>query len=414
MNNRRVLITGLGVVSSIGIGKEKFWLGLLQGQSGIGPIRSFDASAYSCQVAGEITEFQPQDYMPPLEIPKLSRASQFAVAAAKLAIEDAHLDLSIREQCRIGTVIGTGMGGADIYEEQMRRLITSNNPRRVHPWAVPLTMTNAAAAEIAILHGLKGPNMTLSTACSSGSHAIGYGFDLIQMGKADLVIAGATEACIVPGVMAGFCSLRALSVRNCAPERASRPFDKARDGFVMGEGAAVLVLEALDSAQERGSEVYAEMLGYGAACEAGHVVHPEKTGREQARVMELALREARLAPEEVDYINTHGTSTVVNDLIETRAIKKLFGAHAYRLALHSTKSMIGHTIGAAGAIEAVVCALTVKTNIIHPTINYEDADPECDLDYTPNQARERKVKIALSNSFGFGSNNSCLVMKAFG
>ncbi len=414
MNNRRVLITGLGVVSSIGIGKEKFWSGLLQGRSGVGPIRTFDASAYSCQVAGEITEFQPQDHMPASEVGKLSRASQFAVAAAKLAIEDANLDLSTREKCRIGTVIGTGLGGADVYENQMRRLIETGNPRRVHPWAVPLTMTNAAAAEIAILHGLKGPNMTLSTACSSGSHAIGYAFDLIQMGKADLVIAGGTEACIVPGVVAGFCSLRALSVRNCAPECASRPFDKARDGFVMGEGAAALVLETLESAQKRGSEVYAELLGYGSSCEAGHVVHPEKTGSEQARVMELALREARVAPEQVNYINTHGTSTVVNDLVETRAIKKLFGQHAYRLALHSTKSMIGHTIGAAGAIEGVVSALTVKTNIIHPTINYEEADPDCDLDYTPNEARERKVAIALSNSFGFGSNNCCLVMKAFG
>jgi 3-oxoacyl-[acyl-carrier-protein] synthase II len=414
VKNRRVLITGLGVVSSIGIGKENFWRGLLRGQSGIGPIRGFDASAYSCQVAGEITAFQPHDHMPPSEVPKLSRASQFAVAAAKLAIEDANLDLSIREKCRIGTVIGTGMGGADVYEYQMRRLIETNNPRRVHPWAVPLTMTNAAAAEIAILYGLKGPNMTLSTACSSGSHAVGYGFDLIQMGKADLVIAGGTEACIVPGVVAGFCSLRALSVRNCAPERASRPFDKARDGFVMGEGSAAVVLETLESAQKRGSEVYAEMLGYGSACEAAHVVHPEQTGGEQARVMDLALRGAQLAPEQVDYINTHGTSTVVNDLIETRAIKKLFGEHAYRLSLHSTKSMIGHTIGAAGAIEAAVCALTLKTNIIHPTINYEDPDPECDLDYTPNQARERKVTIALSNSFGFGSNNCCLAMKAFG
>lgn len=413
MKNRRVLITGLGVVSSIGIGKDKFWRGLLDGKSGVGPIRSFDASAYSCQIAGEVRDFKPDDYMPPAEVPKLSRASQFAVAAAKLAIDDAHLDLLRQEKRRVGTVVGTGLGGADIYENQLRRLIESNNPRRVHPWSVPLTMANAAAAEIAILHGLKGPNMTLSNACSSGSHAIGYGFDLIRMGRADVVIAGGSEACIVPGVVAGFCSLRAVTVRNEDPERASRPFDKARDGFVLGEGAAVLVLETLENAMERGAEIYAEILGYGAACEATHIVHPEKTGSEEARVIELALQDAQIPPNQVDYINTHGTSTVVNDLTETRAIKKIFGKQAYRLSLHSTKSMIGHTIGAAGAIEGVVCALTVKTNIIHPTINYEDPDPECDLDYTPNQAREREITVALSNSFGFGSNNSCLVMKAY-
>jgi 3-oxoacyl-[acyl-carrier-protein] synthase II len=255
--------------------------------------------------------------------------------------------------------------------------------------------------------------MTFSTACSSGSHAIGYGFDLIRMGKADFVIAGGTEACILPGVFAAFCSLRALSIRNEAPHRASRPFDKGRDGFVMGEGAGIIVLETLERAKDRGVTPYAEVIGYGATSEAAHIVHPEDTGSGAARVIDLALHDAGISPHQVDYINTHGTSTVLNDLVETKAIKRIFGKHAYRISLDSTKSMIGHTIGAAGAIEGIASALTLQRGVIHPTINYEEPDPECDLDYTPNQARERKVKVALSNSFGFGGNNSCLVIKAF-
>lgn len=413
MTSRRVVITGLGVVSSIGLGKEAFWSALLEGKSGIRRIQGFDASSYSCQFAGEISDFRPEDHIPPSEVPKLSRNSQFAMAAAKMAIDDAHLDFSKENRCRVGVAIGIGLGGWDIYEAQLRRLFETNNPRRVHPWSVPLIMSNAAAAEIAISFGLKGPNMTVSTACSSGSHAIGYGFDLIRMGKADSIVAGGTEACILPGVIAAFCSLRALSTRNEAPDRASRPFDKRRDGFAMGEGAGIIVLEKLESAKERGATPYAEVVGYGATSEATHVVHPEGTGSEAAHVMELALQDAGLSPDQVDYINTHGTSTVLNDLVETRAIKTIFGDHAYRISLDSTKSMIGHTIGAAGAIEGIVCALTLQRGVIHPTINYEESDPECDLDYTPNQARRRDVKVALSNSFGFGGNNSCLVMKAF-
>ena len=413
MTSRRVVITGLGVVSSIGLGKEAFWSALLEGKSGIRRIQSFDASSYSCQFAGEISDFRPEDYIPPSEVPKLSRNTQFARAAAKMAIDDAHLDFSKENTCRVGVAIGIGLGGMDIYEAQLRTLFETNNPRRVHPWSVPLIMSNAAAAEVAISFGLKGPNMTVSTACSSGSHAIGYGFDLIRMGKADFFIAGGTEACILPGVLASFCSLRALSIRNEAPHRASRPFDKKRDGFAMGEGAGIIVLETLESAKERGVTPYAEVVGYGATSEATHIVHPEGTGSEAARVIELALQDAGISPDQVDYINTHGTSTVLNDLVETRAIKKVFGEHAYRISLDSTKSMIGHTIGAAGAIEGIVCALTLRRNVIHPTINYEEPDPECDLDYTPNQARQRDVKVALSNSFGFGGNNSCLVMKAF-
>ena len=413
MTSRRVVITGLGVVSSIGLGKEAFWSALLEGKSGIRRIQGFDATSYSCQFAGEISDFRPEDYIPPSEVPKLSRNTQFARAASKMAIDDAHLDFSKENACRVGVAIGIGLGGMDIYEAQLRTLFETKNPRRVHPWSVPLIMSNAAAAEVAISFGLKGPNMTVSTACSSGSHAIGYGFDLIRMGKADFFIAGGTEACILPGVLASFCSLRALSIRNEAPHRASRPFDKKRDGFAMGEGAGIIVLETLESAKERGVTPYAEVVGYGATSEATHIVHPEGTGSEAARVIELALQDAGISPDQVDYINTHGTSTVLNDLVETRAIKKVFGEHAYRISLDSTKSMIGHTIGAAGAIEGIVCALTLRRNVIHPTINYEEPDPECDLDYTPNQARQRDVKVALSNSFGFGGNNSCLVMKAF-
>ncbi len=413
MTSRRVVITGLGVVSSIGLGKETFWSALLEGKSGIRRIQSFDATSYSCQFAGEISDFRPEDYIPSSEVPKLSRNTQFARAAAKMAIDDAHLDFSKENTCRVGVAIGTGLGGMDIYEAQLRTLFETNNPRRVHPWSVPLIMSNAAAAGVAIAFGLKGPNMTVSTACSSGSHTIGYGFDLIRMGRADFFIAGGTEACILPGVLAAFCSLRALSIRNEAPHRASRPFDKKRDGFAMGEGAGIIVLETLERAKERGVTPYAEVVGYGATSEATHIVHPEGTGSEAARVIELALQDAGISPDQVDYINTHGTSTILNDLVETRAIKKIFGEHAYRISLDSTKSMIGHTIGAAGAIEGIVCALTLRRNVIHPTINYEEPDPECDLDYTPNQARQRDVKVALSNSFGFGGNNSCLVMKAF-
>jgi 3-oxoacyl-[acyl-carrier-protein] synthase II len=413
MSRRRVVITGLGVVSSIGLGKEAFWRALLAGQSGVKRIRSFDASLYACQIAGEIMDFPAEEFFPCGASARFSRASQLALVASQMALEDAHLDCKCCESDRVGTVIGTGLGGAEVYENQLRRLIETNNPRRVHPWSVPLIMANAPAAEIAIRYGLKGPNMTVSTACSSGAHAIGYGLDLIRSGRVDIMMAGGTEACIVPGVVAGFNALRALSVCNNEPERASRPFDKTRDGFAMGEGAGVLILETLESAKQRDVRIYAEVAGYAAACEACHIVHPETTGTEEARVMELALKDAGIPAGQVDYINTHGTSTVMNDLTETNAIKKLFGPHAYRISLNSTKSMIGHTIGAAGAVEAIVCALTLHHKVLHPTINYENPDPDCDLDYTPNHASEKDVHLALSNSFGFGSNNACLVMKAF-
>jgi 3-oxoacyl-[acyl-carrier-protein] synthase II len=412
MSTRRVVITGLGVVSSIGLGKEAFWRALLAGQSGIKQIQSFDASLYASQIAGEIADFPTKEFFPCGAISRLSRASQLALVASQMALEDAHLDWKICETDRIGIVIGTAMGGTEVYENQLRRLIETNNPRRVHPLSVPLIMANAPAAEIAIRYGLKGPNTTISNACSSGAHAIGYGLDLIRSGRVDTMVAGGTEACIVPGVFAGFNSLRALSMHNHDPERASRPFDRTRDGFAMGEAAGVLILEALESAKQRGVPIYAEVAGYATACEACHIVHPETTGTEEARVMQLALKDAGMAAGQVDYINTHGTSTVLNDLTETNAVKKLFGPHAYRISLNSTKSMIGHTIGAAGAVEAIVCALTLQRKVLHPTINYENPDPDCDLDYTPNHAREKDVHVALSNSFGFGSNNACLVMKA--
>ena len=413
MLRQSVVITGLGVVSSIGLGKEAFWRALLAGQSGIKRIQSFDASLYGSQIAGEIPDFPAAELFPCDAGARLSRASQLALAASQMALEDAHLDWRNGDSDRVGTVIGTGLGGAEVYENQLRRLIETNNPKRVHPLSVPLIMANAPAAEIAIRYGIKGPNMTVSTACSSGSHAIGYAVDLIRSGRVETMLAGGTEACIVPGVVAGFNSLRALSVHNNDPERASRPFDRTRDGFAIGEGAGVLILETLKSAKQRGAHIYAEIAGYAATCEASHIVHPESTGTEEARVMELALKDAGIATDQVDYINTHGTSTVLNDLTETRAIKTLFGPHAYRLSLNSTKSMIGHTIGAAGAVEAVVCALTLQRKVLHPTINYENPDPHCDLDYTPNYANEKDVQVALSNSFGFGSNNACLVMKAF-
>ena len=407
----RIVITGLGIVSSIGLGKESFWKGLVEGKSGLGTIQSFDSSAYSSRIAGEIADFKPEAYIPKADISKMSKVTQYGFAAAKMAVEDASLQLSDEARTRTGVAIGTGLGGMGVYEEQLRVLIATGNPRRVHPWSVPLATSNATAAQIAISLGFRGPNITISTACSSGAQAIGYGVDLIRLGRADRVIAGGTEACILPGVLAAFCSLRALSVRNDEPARASRPFDKRRDGFVIGEGAGVVVLETLESAQRRGAPVYAAIAGYWSSCEATHMVSPEQTGRQQAHVMALALNEAGTSPSEVDYINTHGTSTLLNDLVETRAIKMLFKEDAYRISMNATKSMIGHTVGAAGAIEAVVCALTLQRGLIHPTVNYDEPDPECDLDYTPNKARERKVRVALSNSFGFGSNNACLVLK---
>src|SRR5579884_1461319 len=412
MERRRIVITGLGVVSSIGIGKEAFWSSMIEGRSGIRTIRRFDASAYSSQMAGEVSGFDPLAFLSHREIPKMALVTQYAIAAAKMAVGDAALDLDKEDRDRIGVAIGTGLGGMSIYEEQLRILIETGNPRRIHPWSVPLATANAAAGEISIALGLTRPNMTISTACSSGAHAIGYGLDLIRLGRADKVIVGGSEACLLPGVFGAFCSLRVLSCRNEAPAQASRPFDKKRDGFVMGEGAGALILEEYDAARRRGATVYAEVAGYGSASEAAHMVSPDLSGNGQARVMAAALQDAGISSDEVDYINTHGTSTMANDRVETQAIKILFGRRAYEISTHSTKSMIGHTIGAAGAMEAIVCALTLQRGVIHPTINLEEPDPECDLDYTPNKARERRVRVALSNSFGFGSNNACLAMKA--
>ncbi|MBI3610154.1 MAG: beta-ketoacyl-ACP synthase II [Nitrospirae bacterium] len=410
---RRVVLTGLGVISPIGSGKEVFWSNLLEGKSGTRTIQDFDVSSYPSQIGGEVLDFHPENYIPVQKIPKMATAVQYAMGAAKMAIADAQMDFSQLDRSRVGVVIGTGLGGMGIFEAQLRTLFETNNPRRVHPLSVPMGTANAAAAEIAISFGLKGPNITISTACSSGANAIGHGLDLLRWGKADVILAGGTEACLLPGILAAFCSLRTLSVRNEAPDRASRPFDKNRDGFVMGEGAGIVVMETVEAARRRGAVIYAEVVGYSCACEASHMVSPDITGTEQARAISLALQDGGIAPSEVDYINTHGTSTLLNDVVETRAIKMVFGPHAHDISMNSTKSMIGHTIGAAGAIEAIVCALTLQRAIIHPTINSEMPDPECDLDYTPNKARERKVRVALSNSFGFGSNNACLVMKTF-
>jgi len=409
---RDVVITGLGIVSSIGMGKEAFWSGLLEGRSGIRTIQGFDVSPYASQVGGEIPDFRPEDYIPSQKIPKMAKVTQYAMAAAIMAIEDARIDFSGTDRARAGVVIGTGMGGWGIFEAQLRTLFETNNPRKVSPFSVPLATSNAAAAEMAIAFGLKGPNITISTACSSGGNAIGYGLDLIRSGRADVVVAGGTEACLLPGVLAAFCSLRTLSVRNDAPARASRPFDKNRDGFVLGEGAGVVILESMETAKRRKAAIYADLAGYACACEASHMVSPDVTGAEQARAMALALQDGGVLPSEVDYINTHGTSTLLNDVVETRAIKTVFGSHAQGISMNSTKSMIGHTIGASGAIEAVVCALTLRYGVVHPTLNIETPDPECDLDYTPHKARERPVRVALSNSFGFGSNNACLLMRA--
>ncbi len=412
-NDRRVVVTGLGVVSSIGIGKEPFWSALLEGRSGIKKIQGFDVSSYPSQIGGEVLDLKLEKWIDPSLILRTAKATQFGLVATKMALEDAGLHPREIDPFRTAVIIGTGLGGMGVYENEIRTLIATGNPRRVHPLSIPLGISNAIAGEIAINICARGPNITLSTACSSGTHAIGYGFELLQQGKADVVIAGGAEACLLPGVLAGFCSLRTLSVRNNTPKEASCPFDKKRDGFVMGEGAGIVILETLSHTKIRKGFVYAEIVGYGSSCEATHMVRPELTGEEEARVMKMALQQGNLILSDVDYINSHGTSTVLNDLVETRAIKILFREYAHRISVNATKSMIGHTIGAAGAIEAIVCALTLQRKIIHPTINYEEPDTECDLDYTPNIARERKVKVALSNSFGFGSNNACLAILAF-
>jgi 3-oxoacyl-[acyl-carrier-protein] synthase II len=410
--NQRVVVTGLGTVSPVGIGKDDFWRALIAGESGIDKITAFDARDFASQIAGEVRDFNTEDFLDGREARRMDRFSQFAIAASKLALEDSGLKIDSSNAERVGVIIGSGIGGLITLEAQ-HEVLLSKGPRRVSPFMVPMMICNMAAGHVSIALGAKGPSTCTVTACASGSNAIGDAFEIIRRGAADACICGGSEACVTPLSVAGFSSMRALSTRNDEPQKASRPFDAKRDGFVIGEGAGIIILEALEKALERGAHIYGELLGYGMTGDAYHITAPSPEGEGAARAMEAALEEAQISPTEVDYINAHGTSTPYNDEFETMAIKKVFGDYAYQLAVSSTKSETGHLLGAAGGIEMIVCALAIETGNIPPTINYEFADPRCDLNYVPNVSIRKNVRVAMSNSLGFGGHNVSLLIKNF-
>jgi 3-oxoacyl-[acyl-carrier-protein] synthase II len=409
---RRVVITGLGAITPLGNDLESYWQGLIEGRSGVGPITLFDATQHTTQIAAEVKGFDPQNYMDRKDAKRMDRFAQFAVATTQQALEDAHLDITPLNAEQIGVVIGTGVGGLRVMEEQ-QEVYLSRGPSRCSPFMVPMMIANMAAGLTAIQTGAKGPNSCPVTACAAGSNAIGDAFRLVQQGYAQAMICGGTEAAVTPLSVAGFGSARALSTRNDAPQRASRPFDRDRDGFVIGEGCGILVLESLDHALSRGARIYAEIVGYGMTCDAYHMTAPVPGGEGAARCIQLALKDAGITPEQVSYINAHGTSTPANDPTETGAIKAALGSAAEQIAISSTKSMTGHLLGGSGGIEGVAAALSVAYDEVPPTINLEEPDPECDLDYVPNEARSMPVEVALSNSFGFGGHNVTLVFKKY-
>lgn len=407
---RRVAVTGVGLVTPLGIGTEKSWEALSAGKSGIGPITQFDAADFGTTIAGEVKGFVPEDFIEPKEVKKMDRFIQLALAAAQMAMDDSGFKISAENSERVGVIVGAGMGGLPAIEKH-HSIILEKGPKRITPFFIPMLIINLASGHISIRYGAKGPNSAAVTACASGSHSIGDAFRLIQRGYADAMIAGGTESCITPLGIGGFNAMKALSTRNDEPERASRPFDSGRDGFVMGEGAGVLILEELDSARQRGARIYAEVSGYGMTSDAYHITSPSPDGDGARRCMDATIKDAGVKPEEVDYINAHGTSTKQGDELETRAIKNVFGDHARKLAVSSTKSMTGHLLGASGGVEAVLTVLSMQRGMVLPTINLDSPDPECDLDYVPHKARKMEVRCALSNSFGFGGTNACLLFK---
>lgn len=410
---RRVVITGLGVVSPVGNGKEEFWNNLLAGKPGVGPITQFDATDFPVRIAGEVKDFDPVALAGDRKtVRHMDRYTQFAVAAAKMAVADAKLDMTKEDPDMAGTLIGTGIGGIHVMEDTILQ-IEKRGPGKVNPFAIPMMIANMASGQVSITLGLRGPVLTDVTACASGTNSIGLAARLIKYGDANIMIAGGAEAAVSKAPMAGFAAMKALSSRDCPPEEASCPFDAGRDGFVLGEGSGVLVLEELEHAKKRGAHIYAELAGYGSNGDAYHITAPRPGGELAYLCMEKALKDAHTKPEEVDYINAHGTSTHLNDLNETSAIKALLGKHAYEIPVNSTKSMTGHLLGAAGAIEAVVCALSIENNKVHPTINLKERDPECDLDYVTEGARDVKINVAMSNSFGFGGHNAVIVMRRY-
>ena len=409
---RRVAVTGVGLVSPLGIGNRENWDALIAGRCGLGPITRFDASRLSSRIAGEVKGFDPSLYIDKKEIKKMDSFIHYAMGAAHFAMEDSGIPVTDENRERFAVVVGSGIGGLPLIEDTQRKYVENGgNPRVISPFFITGLIVNEAGGNISIKYGLKGPNLATVTACTTGAHAVGEAFRMIQYGDADLALAGGTEAVITPLAVGGFAVMKALSTRNDDPEHASRPWDRDRDGFVIAEGAGLVVLEEMESARKRGARIYAELVGYGMSGDAYHIAAPSEDGDGPARVMKNCLEDAEIAPEEIDYINAHGTSTPLGDKAETIAIKKIFGAHAFELAVSSTKSMTGHLLGAAGGLETAICALAVHHGVLPPTINYENPDPECDLDYVPNEARETGVRYVLSNSFGFGGTNGCLILK---
>ena len=412
MDGKRVVITGMGVIAPNGIGLKSFWESLVYGRSGIRRITHFDASSYSSQIAGEIKDFDALDFMSSKTARRMDRFAQFSVAGTRMALEDAGIEISERNSERIGISLGSALGGIPCAEEQ-HSIFLEKGLHRVDPLIAIKIFSGASTSQVSVEFGIRGHSNTIGGACAAGTDSIGYAFYVIKNNLADIMIAGGSEAPIVPLTFGAFCLIKALSTRNGDPTRASRPFDKERDGFVMSEGAGVLILEDLYSALKRGASVYAEILGYGTTNDAYHMVQPLPTGEQAKKSVQLTLSNANVVPSEIDYINAHGTSTPLNDKFETNVIKEIFGEYAYRVPISSTKSMIGHSLGAAGSIELIASVLTIKNQFIHPTINYEVPDPECDLDYVPNKGREAIVNTVLSNSYGFGGKNSAIIIRKF-
>ncbi|MCX7966575.1 MAG: beta-ketoacyl-ACP synthase II [Syntrophorhabdaceae bacterium] len=409
---RRVVITGVGLVTPCGIGIDNVWQDILNGKSGISHITRFDTTNFETKIAGEVKNFNPEDYIPPKEIRRMDLFIQYSLAATKIAMEDAGLDMRKEDSERVGVVVGTGLGGLPTLEKY-HSILLERGPGRISPFFIPMLIANLAPGHIAMQHGIKGPNLCIVTACATGAHSIGDAFRIIQYGDADVVVAGGTEANLTPLTIGGFNAMKALSRRNDEPEKASRPFDKDRDGFVVAEGSGIVIMEELEHAKARGAKIYAEIVGYGYNGDAYHITAPCPDGDGFIRCMRMAIKDAQISPDEVDYINAHGTSTDLNDQIETLAIKKVFGERAYKIPVSSTKSMTGHLLGAAGAIEAIFTVLSIRDQICPPTINYTTPDPDCDLDYVPNMARKHKIDVALSNSFGFGGTNCTLIFKRY-
>jgi 3-oxoacyl-[acyl-carrier-protein] synthase II len=410
--NRRVAVTGLGMVTPVGLDTEKTWNGLINGESGIGPITQFDDKTIPTQIAGEIHGFDPALYIDQKEIKKMDRFIHLAIAASQMAMDDSGLKITPENAERVGVIVSAGMGGLPAIEKYHKTYL-ERGIRKITPFFIPMLIVNEAAGNLSMRYGAKGPNICVSTACATGTHSIGDAFKWIQRGDADAMIAGGTESCICALGVGGFNAMKALSTRNDEPRRASRPFDAERDGFIMGEGSGIVILEEMESALKRGARIYAEVLGYGASGDAYHITAPAPNGEGAARCMKMAIQDAGIAPTEMGYINAHGTSTKFGDELESTAIKTVFGDFAYKIPVSSTKSMTGHLLGAAGGVEAVISVLALERGILPPTINLENADSECDLDYIPNTARGVQVEVAMSNSFGFGGTNACLIFKKF-